>query len=31
MINRREVKASKPVQPPAPEWLGMVGSSYEVF
>ena len=25
------LKASKPVQPPAAEWLDMVGSSYEVF
>jgi quinol monooxygenase YgiN len=25
------LKASKPVHPPAAEWLDMVGSSYEVF
>ncbi len=25
------LKASKPVQPPAAEWLDLVGSSYEIF
>lgn len=25
------LKASKPVRPPAAEWLDMVGSSYEIF
>ena len=28
---QKALKESKPVQPPAAEWLDLVGSSYEIF